>query len=123
MARRRNRYHPIELRSITIGLMYLACGMNGLLGALTMYVQGQEIYELLVGGFVALAMALVWIFENPFVTSRPFTSIQDLATVTVMTVVVNGLILYRFWPMIILMVLEGFLIVRFYLYNRRRKRH
>ncbi len=122
MARRRNRYNQIELHNIVIGLIYLACGVNCLLGALVMFAQGKTLYELLVGGILALVMAFVWFFADPFKTSRPFTTINDTATVAVMVLVMNGLLVWKCWPMVFPAALEAFLITRFYLSNRR-KRH
>lgn len=122
MARRRNRFHRIELHNIVIGLIYLACGVNCLVGILVMFVQGKELYELLIGGVIALTMAFVWFFTDPFKTSRPWTTLNDVAVVTVMVLILNGLLIWAFWPMVFAVALESFFIIRFYL-NNRRKRH
>ena len=122
MARRRNRYNQIELRNIVIGLIYLACGVNCLIGALVMFAQEKVLYELLAGGILGLVMAFIWFFTDPFKTSRPFTTIHDTATVAVIVLVMNGLLIRVCWPMVFAVVLEAFFIIRFYL-NNRRKRH
>lgn len=121
MARRRNRFHKIELHNIVIGLTYLACGVNCLLGALVMFAKGKELYELLIGGILALMMAFVWFFTDPFTTSRPWTTLNDVAVVAVMVLALNGLLIWACWPMIFAVALEAFFIIRFYLNNRRRR--
>ena len=118
MARKRSRYNKIELNNLVIGLIYLACSVNCLLGALVMHTQRKPLYELIVGGGLALVEAFVVFFTDSFRTSRPYTTQNDVAAVAVVVLLLNGLLLWKCWPMVFLVLLEVFFISRFYLNNR-----
>ena len=122
MARRRNRFHKAELNNVLIGLIYLACGVNCLLGALMMHAREKAVFALLIGGGLAFVMACVWFFSNPFKSSRPLTTLNDVVTVAVVVLALNGMVIWKCWPLLFAVVLEAVLIIRFYRSNRPKRR-
>ena len=117
MARRRKRYNRTELIHVTIGLIWLACSVNCLLGVLVMHTQARAVVGLLIWGCMALTMGCVWLFSNPFRTGRPLSTMSDMITTAVVLLVLHGRFFYKYWPLTIAVVLEAILIIRFYRSN------
>lgn len=105
-----------------IGLIYLACGVNCLLGALVMHAREKAVLALLIGGGLAFVMSCVWFLSNPFKSSRPLTTLNDVVTVAVVVLALNGMVIWKCWPLLFAVVLEAILIIRFYRSNRPKRR-
>lgn len=122
MARRRRHYNRTELNHVTIGLICLACSVNGLLGALVMHTQARAVAGLLIWSGLTLVTAGVCFFSNPFRTGRPLTTMIDMITVAVVLLALHGHFIWKCWPLAMAVALEAVLIIRFYRNNRPQRR-
>lgn len=123
MARRRNRFNSTELNDITIGLIFAAGGVNSLLAALLLQVKDRDLLVLLIGGgILALLMACRWFFGNPFHSARPLSTMVDVVTVAAAVLAFNGLLIWRCWPLVFVVLAEGAGMIHFFRCSRPKRR-
>ena len=118
MARGPKRFNRAELNHVLIAMIWLACGVNCLLGVLVMRSQARAVAGLLIWGGVDLVMGGVWLFSNPFKMGRPLSKMSDVLTTAVVLLVVHGRFFWNCWPVLLAVAAEAIFLIRFCWKNR-----
>lgn len=122
MARYRNRYSKDGFYRTMIVCMAMLAGANFLLLALLTHLRGKSPVAALIVGAGLLLRGVVWIFEDR-PGHRPMYTFTDVVIVAFLLVMVFAWIAFvaQSWLLVAVVLLEGVLVIRFYLNRRPRK--